>query len=167
MREKLARIKLLLLDVDGTMTDGGVYILDDGRQFKKFDAQDGMGIKLAIKAGIEVGIISHSGSSDMIYTRAKMVGIQHIYVGQEEKNDILRDWCERYNWKKDEIAFIGDDVNDLGIMSEVGFAACPSNAVSEVKDFVDLVLSKGGGEGSIREFVDIHLLPAKQTIEKA
>lgn len=167
MREKLARIKLLLLDVDGTMTDGGVYILDDGRQFKKFDAQDGMGIKLAIKAGVEVGIISHSGSSDMIFTRAKMLGIQHCYVGQEEKSKILEEWCVKNNWEKDEIAFIGDDVNDLGIMSEVGFTACPSNAVSEVKNFVDLVLAKAGGEGSIREFVDIHLLPAKQTIEKA
>ena len=87
-------IKLLLLDVDGTLTDGGVYVTASGDQFKRYNAKDGMGIKLAEKAGIKVGIISHSFVTEMVTTRAKDLGLKYVYVGQEPKMDILKSWMK-------------------------------------------------------------------------
>lgn len=151
-------IKLLVLDVDGTMTDGGVYVMEDGKQFKKFNAKDGMGIKLAMKAGIEVGIISHSLITAMVESRANMLGMKYYYIGQEPKIDILNQWIKDLGITTEQVAFIGDDVNDLEIMQLVGVAACPSDAVDEIKEISEVLLSKKGGEGCVREFVDQHLL---------
>ena len=151
-------IKLLVLDVDGTMTDGGVYVMEDGRQFKKFNAKDGMGIKLAMKKGIEVGIISHSLVTEMVSSRANSLGLKYFYIGQETKLLILKKWQESLGLQASEIAFIGDDVNDLEVMQYVGTAACPADAVKQIKEISDVVLTKNGGEGAVREFVDEYLL---------
>jgi 3-deoxy-D-manno-octulosonate 8-phosphate phosphatase (KDO 8-P phosphatase) len=151
-------IKFLILDVDGTMTDGGVYVMEDGKQFKKFNAKDGMGIKMAMKAGIEVGIISHSHITKMVESRAEMLGLKYVYVGTESKLEILRQWIYKFNVTKRQVAYIGDDVNDLEIMNEVGLAACPSDAVDSIKKISDVILSKKGGEGCVREFIDQYLL---------
>ena len=158
MIEKLKKIKMLLLDVDGTMTDAGIYINEDGSQFKKFNARDGIGIRLLMKKGIDVGIISHSLSKNMVSTRSNMLGMKHCYVGQEDKVKILKEWSEKLDILPEEFAYIGDDVNDLSIMNVVGFSACPSDALPEVKAFVDVVLSLKGGEGCVREFIDNYLM---------
>lgn len=152
------KIKFLVLDVDGTMTDGGIYVLEDGSQFKKFNAKDGMGIKLAIKSGIEVGIISHSHTTEMVNSRANMLGMKYIYVGQESKLKILENWLEEMDISLSEVAFIGDDVNDLSIMQVVGHTACPSDSVKEIKAIAKVILKSKGGEGAVREFIDEHLL---------
>ena len=152
------KIKLLVLDVDGTLTDAGVYILEDGSQFKKFNARDGLGIKMAMKAGIEVGLISHSLVTQMVESRANMLGMKYYYVGQESKLDILNGWIEKLNLTLDEVAFIGDDVNDKEIMEAVGLTACPSDAVEAIKKVADILLSKKGGKGCVREFIDEYLL---------
>lgn len=156
--EKLSHIKLLVLDVDGTMTDAGVYIMEDGRQFKKFNARDGMGIRLAIKSGVEVGIISHSLVSEMVTARANMLGMKYYYVGQRPKLEVLEEWKVKLGLSNEEIAFIGDDVNDLDVMQVVGFKACPADAVSQIKAISDVVLEKKGGDGAVREFVDRFIL---------
>lgn len=153
----MAKIKLLLLDVDGTLTDGGVYISESGEQSKRFDVKDGMGIKLAVEAGIKVGIISHSSSTAMIEVRAKMLGISPVYVGKRPKMDVLNEWLEELKLTMEEIAFIGDDVNDLEIMKAVGTSACPADAVSQVKEIATIQLSKNGGSGCVREFIDRYL----------
>lgn len=159
MKERLDKIKLLILDVDGTMTDGGIYITDEGTQFKKYNAKDGYGIMRAQKLGrVEVGIISHSKSAPMVEQRAAMVGIKYVYVGSESKAVILDQWCQQNNWTKDEVAFIGDDLNDLDIMKEVGITACPADAVKTILDYVDIPLSRNGGDGCVREFIDEYLL---------
>lgn len=158
MKEKLKKIKLLVLDVDGTMTDAGVYIMEDGMQFKKFHARDGMGIKLAMIAGYEVGIISHSLVSEMVTSRANTLGMKYYYVGQRPKEEILEEWKEQLNLADDQVAFIGDDVNDFEIMKKVGFAACPADAVKQIKAIADVTLDKKGGDGAVREFVDRFLL---------
>lgn len=158
LKEKLKNIKLLILDVDGTMTDGGIYITEEGSQFKKYNAKDGLGIMMSQKQGIEVGIISHSRSAAMVEKRAEMIGIKYCYVGREPKAMILNQWCETNGWKKEEVAFIGDDLNDLDIMEQVGVTACPADAVDVIKDFVDIKLSLKGGDGCVREFIDLHLL---------
>ena len=151
-------IKLLVLDVDGTMTDAGVYIMEDGSQFKKFNARDGMGIKLAMEAGIEVGIISHSSVRGMVEGRAHMLGLHYCYVGDKSKVEIYKQWMRKMQLKKEEVAYIGDDVNDLEIMKMVGIAACPADAVDEIKKIANILLSKKGGEGCVREFIDQYLL---------
>lgn len=156
--EKAKKIKLLLLDVDGTMTDAGIYIMEDGTQFKKFNARDGIGIKMAIAAGIDVGIISHSIVAEMVSARANMLGMKYTYIGQRPKLEVLEEWQKELGLEDNEIAFIGDDVNDYHIMQKVGFKACPADAVDQIKNIVDVVLEKKGGEGAVREFIDTYLL---------
>ncbi|MFY0608033.1 MAG: HAD-IIIA family hydrolase [Cyclobacteriaceae bacterium] len=151
-------IKFLVLDVDGTMTDGGVYVLDNGQQFKKFNAQDGLGIRMAMKAGIEVGIISHSLVKEMVSSRANALGMKYFYIGQESKLDVLKQWLEELSLKPENVAFMGDDLNDLEIMNYVGLSVCPANAVAKIKESADVVLEKSGGNGAVRAFIDDYLL---------
>ncbi len=158
MEKIFPKIKMLILDVDGTMTDGGVYIQEDGKQFKKFSAQDGLGIKLAIKSGVDVGIISHSTVTEMVTARANMLGLKHFYIGQRPKLEVLEEWQKELGIDYNSVAYIGDDVNDLDIMERVGFTACPANAIDKVKSIVNVILTKKGGEGAVREFIDRYLL---------
>ncbi len=155
---KLESIKLLVLDVDGTMTDAGVYIMEDGSQFKKFNARDGLGIQRAMKAGIEVGIISHSLVSAMVEARANMLGLNYFYIGQDSKVDVLSKWMKELNLNTNQIGYVGDDINDLEVMQMVGTSACPSDAVSSIKKIATIQLAKKGGDGCVREFIDDYLL---------
>ena len=154
---KLANIKMLILDVDGVMTDGGMYFAESGDQFKKFNTKDGMGIIHLVKKGFHVGIISSGFKDVVVSARAEMLGIQRGDVGSETKINMLRKWCAELNFSLDEIAMIGDDINDLEIMRLIGFKTCPKDAVEVVKKEVDLILSKKGGEGCVREFIDNYL----------
>lgn len=152
--EKISRIRLLILDVDGTLTDGGVYITDEGKQFKKFNVRDGMGIKMLLKAGIEVGFISHSFSSGMVKARADMLGVKYCYVGIKPKEEIFEEWRAQLKLNADQIAVAGDDINDIPIMKKAGLTICPADAVYQVRFYTDIVLTKKGGEGCIREWAD-------------
>lgn len=154
---KLSKIKMLILDVDGVMTDGGMYFAESGDQFKKFNTKDGLGIISLTRRGFQVGIISAGFRDVGVSARAEMLGIQRCYVGREPKINILTKWCEEMNISMDEIAMIGDDINDLEIMHRIGFKTCPSDAVEVVKKEVDLILSKPGGKGCVREFIDNYL----------
>ena len=158
MSGKLENIKLLILDVDGTLTDGGVYVTEDGKQFKKYNAKDGLGIRELVKSGFEVGIISHSMIAEMVTSRAKALGIQNCYVGMENKLKVLNGWCDTLNLKKEQIAYIGDDINDLEIMQAVGVSACPSDAHKRIMEIADIKLQRKGGEGAVREFIDEYLM---------
>ena len=155
---KLKNIKLLVLDVDGTLTDAGVYVMEDGSQFKKFNARDGMGIIQARKAGIEVGIISHSFVTSMVESRANSLGLKYFYVGQDSKVEVLEKWMEELGLTYKEIAYIGDDINDMDVMLKVGVSACPADAVSTIKEIASIQLNKKGGEGCVREFIDTWLM---------
>ncbi|MFY0651885.1 MAG: HAD-IIIA family hydrolase [Cyclobacteriaceae bacterium] len=158
MKKKLMDIKLLILDVDGTLTDGGVYVAQDGTQLKKYNAKDGLGIRELAKSGFQVGIISHSLVSEMVTVRAKTLGIQNCYVGMESKLTVLDQWCEELSISRDQIAYIGDDINDLEIMQAVGISACPADAHKKIIAISDVVLEKKGGEGAVREFIDDYLM---------
>jgi len=147
-------IKLVLLDVDGTMTDGGMYFTENGDQMKRYNTKDGMAIKRCIKAGIHFGIISHGHKLNVVKSRADLLGIQHVYVGQQEKTEVLAEWCKELKIEPSQVAFIGDDINDLTIMKEVGLSACPSDAVSLIQSEVDIILSRKGGDACVREFLD-------------
>lgn len=149
---------MVIADVDGTLTDGGVYIGEDGQQFKKFNTKDGMGAKLLIKNGYHFGMISHSYSAEMVKTRAKMLGIRHCYVGMQPKNEILDQWIKELRLSLDQIAYLGDDVNDLVVMESVGISVCPYDSVKKVKKSADIVLKSSGGHACLREFVDEYIL---------
>ena len=160
LKEKAARIRMLVLDVDGTLTDGGVYIDNNGVQSKKFNIRDGMGITLLHEKGILVGMLSHSRSQAILDERARTLSIPYVYSGKEPKLLVLRKWMEELSLKEDEIAYIGDDVNDIETMTFVGLSGCPSDAHYEVIRIADIVLRHKGGEGCVREFIDRYLLPA-------
>ncbi len=158
LREKATRIKMLILDVDGTLTDGGIYIDANGVQSKKFNIRDGMGITLLQGKGILVGIISHSRAQTILDERARMLGIDYVYSGKESKLDVLYRWIEELSLSIEEIAYIGDDVNDIEVLEKVGISICPADAHYKVLQVVDIVLQREGGNGCVREFIDRFLL---------
>ncbi|UXP32479.1 HAD-IIIA family hydrolase [Reichenbachiella agarivorans] len=155
-------IKMVVLDVDGTMTDGSINVMDDGTQFKKFSAKDGLGIKMLLNQGIIVAIISHSSTASAIEARAKMLGIKYVYAGHEEKDVILAGWLLELGLDWDQVAFIGDDLNDLPAMRKVGLSACPADSSQEVLEYVDVILTTKGGDGCVREFIDQHMMVTYQ-----
>lgn len=155
---KLQKIKLLVLDVDGVMTDGGMYFTEAGDQFKKYNTKDGMAIMHLTNADFPVAIISSGFSSNMVMKRAEMLKIKHCFVTREKKMDVLKKLIEELGMTLENVAMIGDDINDLEVMKSIGMAVCPSDAVQEVKNCCHIVLSKVGGNGCVREFIDGYLL---------
>jgi 3-deoxy-D-manno-octulosonate 8-phosphate phosphatase (KDO 8-P phosphatase) len=151
-------IRLLVLDVDGVMTDGGMYYTESGDQFKKFDTKDGMGIKLAMELGIQVAFLSSGTNTNIIHARANTLGVKLVHVGPEEKFGILSGWCKELGIGLDEVAYIGDDVNDLECITKVGISACPSDAVWAIRKAANVVLALNGGQGCVREFIDVNIL---------
>ncbi len=148
-------IKLVVCDVDGTLTDGGMYITESGDHFKRFDSKDGMAVKILAQHGIEFGMISHSKVSNIVETRAKMLDIKWCYVGEQSKRVVLDTWMDQLNISIDEVAFLGDDINDLIVMKACGLGVCPADSVKAVKEEADIVLKSKGGRGCLREFVDM------------
>lgn len=157
-KKKLDKIKLLVLDVDGVMTDGGMYYTESGDQFKKYNTKDGMAIQHLVKSNFQVAIISSGFKAEMVKSRAELLGIQRCYVGRDSKMQILEGYCKEMGIELENVALVGDDINDLEMIRKIGFSACPSDAVNAVKTQVDIVLSKKGGEGCVREFIDTYIL---------
>lgn len=151
-------IKFLVLDVDGVMTDGGMYYTESGDQFKKFNTKDGMGIQLAMKAGLQVAFLSSGSQAMIVRGRAKTLGVEHIYIGPRPKIDVLSEWCREFEISINQVAYIGDDVNDLEVMEAVGFSGCPADAVEAIKLKSNVILTRKGGDACVREFIDEHLL---------
>jgi len=147
-------IKLLVLDVDGTLTDGGVYITEKGDEFKKFNTKDGLAIRYLTKNNFQVGIISASISKEIVKYRANMLGIQHLYIGEKNKLEILTEWILKLNINFENVAYVGDDVNDLSVIQKVGLSACPADAVEAVKKQCHIILQRNGGDACVREFIE-------------
>lgn len=150
------KIRLIVLDVDGTMTDGGVYIDSLGNESKKFNIKDGAGIILAQSVGLEFMILT-GRSSRCVEQRASELHIKYVVQGIHHKLDFLTKFIQEHQLNWDEIAYIGDDLNDLPVMHRVGIAACPMDAADEVKTFCDIQLPRKGGEGVVRAFVELLL----------
>ena len=149
-------IKLVLLDVDGTLTDGGIYRGNNGEELKRFNVKDGYAIVNAQKLGIEFGIIT-GRKSELVEIRAKELKIKYLYQGISEKTVILEEIMKKDGLSKVEIAYMGDDLNDLLIMKQVGLSGTPKDAVDEVIQVADFVSKKNGGSGAVREFIE-HIL---------
>ena len=146
-------IKLVLLDVDGTLTDGGIYRGNNGEELKKFNVKDGYAIVNAQKLSIEFGIIT-GRKSELVEIRAKELKIKYLYQGISEKTVILEEIIKKDSLSKEEIAYMGDDLNDLLIMKQVGLSGTPKDAVDEVIQVADFVSKKNGGSGAVREFIE-------------
>jgi len=149
--------KLLILDVDGVLTDGGMYYLEDGSEFKKFNTKDGLAIRRIIKEyGLPVGIISNGSKDKLIESRAQTLYIERVYVGHDDKLSVLEEWCKELQIDLSEVAYIGDDVNDLACMSKVGYAVCPADAVDKIKEVAHIILKRNGGQACVREFIEMY-----------
>ena len=146
-------IKLFLLDVDGTLTDGGIYRGNNGEELKRFNVKDGYAIVNAQKLGIEFGIIT-GRKSELVEIRSNELKIKYLYQGISEKTVILEEIMQKTGLKKEEIAYMGDDLNDILIMKQSGLTGAPKDAADEVIQIVDFVSEKNGGSGAVREFVE-------------
>ncbi|MFO7445257.1 MAG: HAD-IIIA family hydrolase [Ignavibacteriaceae bacterium] len=153
--EKAKRIKLVLTDNDGVLTDTGVYYSERGEEMKRFSIRDGMGVeRLRNLLGIPTGIITGELSGS-VKKRAEKLKITELFLGAKEKHSLLDEILEKNKIKADNIAYIGDDVNDIELMKLVGFTASPADAMIDVKDIVDYVCEHKGGNGAFREFAEL------------
>ena len=151
-------IKLVIFDVDGVLTDAGIYYTEKGDELKRFDAQDGIMIRRLKRNGIESGILSHGYTQTIIAKRAEVLLIGRVEVSQVPKMETLKKWCAELNIGLENVCFMGDDINDEEVLREVGFSVCPANAVASIKNIVHVVLTKKGGAGAVRELIDLYLL---------
>ena len=156
MRSRLAKIKLFLMDVDGVLTDGGIYYDSKGERLLKFSRQDGKGIELLRNKGYIIGVIS-AEDSDIVKERLKKIGVRHVFLNCKEKSKALNSIMSEAGVSGDEVLFIGDDVQDIPVIERVGFSACPSNAVDTVKEKSLYLCKRSGGSGAVREVVDLLL----------
>ena len=147
------RIKLFIMDVDGTLTDGKIYVGNSGEIFKAFSVKDGYGIKLLKKNSIIPAIIT-GRTSDIVETRARELGINEIYQGIQDKVTVFESLKQKYSLINEEVAFVGDDLNDLELMKKVGLKLTVNNAAKELIEIVDYKSSLNGGDGAVRDIID-------------
>lgn len=145
-------IKLVVLDVDGTLTDGGVYYDSQGNELKRFDVKDGLGIRIGIAAGLEFAIIT-GRESMMVERRAKELGIQYLYQGVQKKAPAMQELMNRLGLSREHVAYMGDDLNDKAPMQLAGLCACPADADPDIKKSCEYVAPNRGGYGAVRDFI--------------
>lgn len=153
-KHKAAKIKLLLTDCDGVLTDGGVYYSANGEELKKFNLRDGMGVERLRKlCNIDTGIITGENSA-IVSRRGEKLQMKHVYLGIKDKKQRLGEILLENSLTVEEIAYIGDDMNDLEVIQKAGLTAAPADAVSLIKQSVHYICSAKGGEGAFREFAE-------------
>ena len=149
----LPKITTFIFDVDGVLTNGKVLITSQGEMYREMDTKDGYALKCALVQGYKVCIIS-GGTNEGVRNRLKALGIYDIYLGAHHKQEPFQDLLDSYDLKPEEILYMGDDVPDIVVMEQVAVAACPSDAVSDVKEIANYVSHKKGGEGCVREIIE-------------
>ena len=166
--QKLKRIQLLLLDVDGVLTDGSIIYSDAGSETKVFNVKDGLGLKLVMEAGIQVGLVT-GRRSEALQHRCRDLGIRYLFDGVRQKDQLLEKILAQIGTVADSTAFVGDDLPDLGLMRRVGLAIAVADAHDLVRKNADWVTSAGGGRGAVREVCDALLVARgiwQETIER-
>lgn len=151
--QKAQKIKLLICDVDGVLTDGKIYIGNEGELFKAFDVKDGLGIKMLLANGIDVAILT-ARSSEILKKRTQELGITNVLQGQRDKVKGLEQLLSDTSLTAQEIAYIGDDLPDYAVIQKVGLKACPCNAVEEIEHLADFKSRHAGGAGAVRELAE-------------
>ena len=156
----LKRIRLFATDVDGVLTDAGMYYSESGEELKKFNTRDGMGIKLLQRAGLITAIVTQERTK-LVAWRGEKLMMPEVHQGVMDKLSLLREMAARHGLSMDEVAYIGDDINDLATLKAVGFSATPADGMPAVVEAVDYVCVKKGGEGAVREIIEM-ILKAQQ-----
>ncbi len=154
LMERIKKIKLLAMDCDGVLTDGGMYYTEAGDEVKKFNAKDGMGIGLLHKRGIITAVITGENTS-IVTSRAQKLGIENVFLGCGDKLAAMKDLLKEHGLTLDEAAFIGDDINDIELLGNVGVSFSVSDAMECVKSSVDYVAAARGGQGAVREIAEV------------
>lgn len=155
-RTALQRVRLFATDVDGVLTDAGMYYSESGDEWKKFNTRDGMGIKLLQKAGLITAIVTQERTR-LVARRAEKLAIPELHQGVMDKLSVMKDMAMRHGITLQQIAYIGDDVNDIEALKAVGVSAAPADGLPQVLKVVDYVCQKNGGEGAVRELVELIL----------
>ena len=156
IRKKAKKIKLLLLDVDGVLTDGGIVLNDRGEEIKRFDVRDGHGIRLLLRAGLQVGLIT-GRTSKVVSRRARDLGIRIVYQKAYNKLEVYHKIKRKSGLKDREIAYVGDDIVDLPVLRKAGLALTVRDSWPDLKREVDYVTASEGGRGAVREIVELLL----------
>jgi len=154
LKKKCMDVKVVITDVDGVLTDGGMFYSTNGEMLKKFNTRDGMGVEILRNNNIPVIIMTRE-KSKIVISRAKKLLISDVNVGIKKKETLLPKICKKYQINKENIAYIGDDINDLEILKQVGFSASPSDGITIVKKESDYICKSKGGEGVLREVADL------------
>jgi len=154
--KKCKNIKLVLTDVDGVLTDGGRYYSEKGEHIKKFHVRDGMGINLLLRNNIKTVIITKEKSM-IVKNWAKEMNVFQVRMGVKRKELELPKICNKFHLTKNEIAYIGDDVNDIDLMKKISLSSTPKDGIEQVRQIVDYICKSKGGEGAFREFADLIL----------
>ncbi len=154
--EKAKKIKLLLLDVDGVMTDGSIILDNEGNELKRFHVRDGHGIRMIRNAGIVVGIIT-GRKSKVVEIRARELGIEEVHQKVYQKSAVYEELLSKYNCTDENVAFMGDDVVDQELLKRAALTAVPADAEDAAKKLADLITTRNGGRGAVREFTDLIL----------
>ncbi|MDH3769918.1 MAG: HAD-IIIA family hydrolase [Nitrospirota bacterium] len=155
-RKVFKELKLFATDVDGVLTDAGMYYGESGEELKKFHTRDGMGIKLLQAEGVMIAIITMERTK-IVARRAKKLGITEVFQGAKDKVSVLTHLAEKFNIPFEQMAYMGDDVNDVAALQTVGYAAAPADCVDQVRQVVHYICQKNGGEGVVREVIDMIL----------
>jgi 3-deoxy-D-manno-octulosonate 8-phosphate phosphatase (KDO 8-P phosphatase) len=163
--ESLSKVRLLALDVDGTLTDGGLYYTDSGEEMKKFNVKDGQGMKLLMQSGVEVAIVSASSAHSTLH-RAKKLGISQVHIGIEDKLTVIQSLCDHMGIDRTQVAYVGDDVNDLPVMQAIGCPMTVADAMPQNKDCALYITQRTGGDGAVREICDLIILSQASEFEK-
>ncbi len=154
--EKIKRIKMIIMDVDGVLTDAGLVVGHDGFEYIRFNVHDGAGIVMAQKMGYRFGILT-GRNTPIVDRRAEMLHIKDVFQNEIFKIDSYRTVLRKHHLQNEQVCYIGDDILDIPVLEEAGFSVAPANAVSEVKKYVDYVTEKCGGDGAVREVIDLVL----------
>ena len=154
LEKRLAGIKLLSLDTDGVLTDGGIYFTDAGDELRKFNVKDGMGMKIAQAAGVQIAIITASSTPSIGY-RATRLGVNHVFLAVEDKAQTLTKLCDELKICPDQVVHVGDDVNDIPALKLVGIPISVADAIPAARDAACYVTYRNGGDGAVREICDL------------
>ncbi len=152
-KKKLKKIKLLIFDVDGVLTNGELFIFPDGKLVRKMNAKDGYALKIALEKDYEIAIIT-GGKEKEIETRLSKLGIKHIFLKSYNKIKVLKKFLSDHNFKPQETMYMGDDIPDIDVLKYVGLSCCPNDAVSDVINVCDYVSFRNGGSGCVRDIIE-------------
>jgi len=152
-KKELKKITTFILDVDGVLTNGGLIIYPDGKFLRQMNAKDGYALKLAIKHGYTVGVIT-GGREENIKTRLEKLGVKEVFLGVHNKLPILKQFLKKHNLKKEEVLYMGDDIPDMECLKYVGFSCCPNDASYDIKNICNYISIKNGGEGCVRDIIE-------------